>query len=230
MKKLVLYLHGKGGSAEESGHYKPLFPGCEVLGLDYRGSVPWEAGPEIRAAVEKLKAEYGSIVLAANSIGAYFAMHAGIGKLIDRAYFISPIVDMERLILDMLGWAGATEEELQAQGEIQTSFGETLSWAYLSYVREHPVRWDVPTRILYGSRDMLTSRETVVAFAREHGAALTVLEGGEHWFHTPEQMAFLDAWILGCQACLAADREDGQQSDQGIAPYAGKTPSVIRRA
>ena len=52
MKNLVLYLHGKGGSARESEHYKPLFPGCEVLGLDYRGAVPWEAGPEIRAAVD----------------------------------------------------------------------------------------------------------------------------------------------------------------------------------
>ena len=127
----------------------------------------------------------------------------------DTAIFISPIVDMERLILDMLGWAGATEEELRARGEIQTAFGETLSWDYLAYVREHPIGWDVPTEILCGSGDTLTSRETVEAFAREHGAALTVMEGGEHWFHTPEQMAFLDAWILGCQACLAADREDG---------------------
>ncbi len=212
MKKLVLYLHGKGGSAEESGHYQSFFPGSEVLGLDYRGTVPWEAGPEIRAAVEKLKAEYDSITLAANSVGAYFGMQAGIGKLIDRAYFISPIVDMERLILDMLGWAGATEKELQARGEIQTAFGETLSWAYLSYVREHPVRWDVPTAILYGSEDKLSSRETVEAFASAHGAALTVMEGGEHWFHTPEQMAFLDAWILGDQAHLAEDRKDGQQT------------------
>jgi len=24
---------------------------------------------------------------------------------------------------------------------------------------------------------------------------VTVMEGGEHWFHTAEQMAFLDDWI-----------------------------------
>ena len=196
MKELILYLHGKGGSAGESEHYKPLFPDCEILGLDYRGATPWEAGPEIRAAVEKCKTEYDSITLVANSIGAYFGMQAGIEALIDRAYFISPIVDMEGLIRNMLGWAGVSEEELQAKGEIQTAFGETLSWAYLSYVREHPLRWGVPTRILCGSGDTLTSRETVEAFAGARGAALTVMEGGEHWFHTPEQMAFLDAWIL----------------------------------
>ena len=44
MNELVLYVHGRGGSAEESGRYAPLFPGCEVRGIDYRGSVPWEAG------------------------------------------------------------------------------------------------------------------------------------------------------------------------------------------
>jgi len=28
---------------------------------------------------------------------------------------------------------------------------------------------------------------------------LTVMKGGEHWFHTKEQMAFLDAWIKRSQ-------------------------------
>lgn len=32
-------------------------------------------------------------------------------------------------------------------------------------------------------------------FAEKHQAELTVMEGGEHWFHTEEQMAFLDDWI-----------------------------------
>lgn len=26
-------------------------------------------------------------------------------------------------------------------------------------------------------------------------ADLTVMPGGEHWFHTPEQMQFLDDWM-----------------------------------
>lgn len=34
MKDLVLYIHGKGGSASESAHYRPLFPVHDVLGLD----------------------------------------------------------------------------------------------------------------------------------------------------------------------------------------------------
>ena len=195
MRELVLYIPGRGGSAAESEHYAPLFPGCAVTGLDVRGETPWEAGEEIRSAVEKLAGRYAGITLIANSIGAFSSMWAGIDGLIDRAFFISPIVDLERLIRDMMGWARVTEAELREKGVIPTSFGETLSWEYLCRVRAHPVRWEAPTEILYGSRDNLTALETAAAFAEAHGANLTVMEGGEHWFHTEEQMRFLDAWI-----------------------------------
>ena len=193
----VLYVHGKGGTARESEHYKPLFPDHEVIGLDYRGVTPWEVGPEIYDASLKLKAAYGSVILIANSIGAYFSMNAGIDGLIQKAYFISPIVDMEKLICDMMTWAKVTEAELQTRGVITTAFGEDLSWDYLRYVRSHPVSWNASTYILYGGGDHLTSRETINAFAEKHNASLTVLEKGEHWFHTDEQLLFLDDWING---------------------------------
>ena len=196
MNEVVLYIHGKGGCAGESEHYKPLFPECEVIGLDYQTSTPWETGEEIWEAVTKLNAEYDSLDLIANSIGAFFSMNAGIDEMIHRAYFISPVVDMEKLILNMMSWANVTEKELEEKGVIPTSFGEDLSWEYLCYVREHPASWTVPTRILYGSRDNLTSHETITAFAKAHGAELTVMDGGEHWFHTDEQMQFLDNWII----------------------------------
>ena len=195
MKDLILYIHGKGGSAAESEHYKPLFPDCEVLGLDYQTFTPWETGAEIREAAEKLKAKHDSIILIANSIGAFFSMNAGIDKLINKAYFISPIVDMEKLIVDMMLWANVTQAELKAKSVIRTIFGEDLSWDYLCYVRDHPICWDVPTQILYGENDNLTSHETIRAFTERHNAILTVMEGGEHWFHTEKQMQFLDDWI-----------------------------------
>ena len=196
MKDAVLYIHGKGGSAAECEHYRPLFPDCEVFGLDYQAFTPWETGAEIHAAVEELKGKYKSIILVANSIGAYFSMNAGIDRLISGAYFISPIVDMEKLICDMMAWANVTEAELQSKGVIRTDFGEDISWEDLRYVRNHPIDWTVPTRILYGSCDKLTTLETISGFAEKQNALLTVMEGGEHWFHTEEQMRFLDKWIL----------------------------------
>lgn len=191
----VIYIHGKGGNAAEAEHYNLLFPSCNVIGLEYKSFTPWDAGKEIREAINGLKTDYDRIILIVNSIGAFFAMSANIEKDISRAFFISPIVDMEKLITDMMGWAGITESELQKKGTIHTDFGEELSWEYLYYVREHPVSWNVPTDILYGSEDNLTSIDTMTAFAQAHHANLTIMDGGDHWFHTDEQMKFLDNWI-----------------------------------
>ena len=195
MKNAVLYVHGKGGSATECEHYRPLFPDCKVFGLDYRTFKPWETGAEIRTEVGRLKDAYENIMLIANSIGAFFGMNAGIDGVLHKAYFISPIVDMEKLIVNMMLWANVTEADLKAKGVIRTDFGEDLSWDYLCYVREHPIRWKVPTKILYGEKDTITSEATIRAFAGEHKAELTVMAHGEHWFHTDEQMQFLDNWI-----------------------------------
>ena len=196
MKTVVIYIHGKGGSAEEAEHYRPLFPDCDVIGFDYKSRTPWEAKEEFPTFIKPLCVEYESVILIANSIGAYFAMQALPDWQIDRAFLISPIVDMEKLILNILAWAGVTKDDLRERREIATAFGETLSWDYLCYVRAHPLQWHILTEILYGERDSMTSRETIQDFADRTGAGLTVMENGEHWFHTEEQMAFLDAWLM----------------------------------
>ena len=195
MKRAILYIHGKGGSAGEADRFRAISPGFDVLGVDYQGEFPWEAAPQIAAAYEEARRQYEHIILLTNSIGAYFAMLALGDRAPDRALFVSPVLDMERLILDMMSWAGVSEQALREQGEIPTDFGETLSWKYLCYVREHPIAWQVPTEILYAGGDHLVSRQTVERFAAEHNAGLTVMEGGEHWFHTEEQLAFLDGWM-----------------------------------
>ena len=195
MERAILYVHGKGGSAGEADRFRAICPGFDVLGVDYRGELPWEAAPQIAAAYDKARRQYDHIILLANSIGAYFAMLALQDQTPDRALFVSPVLDMEQLILDMMSWAGVSEQALREQGEIPTNFGETLSWNYLCYVCEHPIAWQVPTEILYAGGDHLVSRQSVERFEEEHRVGLTVLEGGEHWFHTEEQMAFLDNWV-----------------------------------
>jgi pimeloyl-ACP methyl ester carboxylesterase len=73
--------------------------------------------------------------------------------------------------------------------------GVKLVGEWLHYVKNHAIDWSVPTHILYGSKDSLISFDTLDNFTKEHNATLTVMEGGEHWFHTEEQMRFLDEWI-----------------------------------
>ena len=200
MSTAVVYVHGKDGLVQEAEHFKTLFPDCEVIGFDYMADNPWEAIPEFSTFFARLMPQYESIILIANSLGAYFSMESGIAPMIRKAYFISPVVDMEKLILNMMSWKGVTEEELQEQGVIPNEYGDDLSWEYLTYVREHPVDWDVPTEILYGDQDNLTSLETMTGFAEKHHAGLTVMQDGEHWFHTEEQMRFLDEWIINVKA------------------------------
>ncbi len=203
MKNLVIYIHGKGGCAEEKEHYEPLFPDCDVIGWDYKSQDVMEAADEFPKLYDMCSQGYGSVSVVANSIGAFYTMSALSAKNIYHAYFISPIVNMEKLIRDMMLTLGTDEEELKREKTITTGQGEVLSWEYLCYVRSHPIRWNKPCDILYGDKDNLTSLETVSEFAKEIGAALTVMEGGEHWFHTDEQMKFLDGWIekslLGAQ-------------------------------
>ena len=160
MDNLVIYVHGKGGTADEVKHYKPLFPESDVIGFDYKSQNPWDANSEFCRFYDWNSKGYDSVTLVANSIGAFFSMNALAEKMISKALFISPVVNMERLISDMMIWANITEDELFRKKEIPTDFGETI-----------------------------------YEFAEQAGATLTVMNGGEHWFHTVKQMEFLDDWI-----------------------------------
>lgn len=195
MKKAILYIHGKGGSYLEAEQYRKNCPGFDIIGIDYNEYFPWIVQEQIKTAYDRVYQEYNQISVIANSIGAYFAMHTLQNCEIEKALFISPILDMEKLILDMMGWAGVSEKDLREKGEIPTDFGETLSWEYLCFVRENPIKWNIPTKILYAGKDNLTPRQVVDRFVSLHNASLTVMENGEHWFHTGEQLAFLDQWM-----------------------------------
>lgn len=207
-EKLFLYIHGKMGYKEEAAHFAEIAcpKGYQVLSIDLPGHgertgemerfVPWEVVPELRAVYGFAQQRWKKISLYANSIGAYFSLLAFRGTKLEKSLFVSPILDMEKLIRDMMGWAGVTEEQLKETGEIPTAFGETLSWKYLIYATEKRItKWDSPTTILYAGKDHLTTRQTVEDFARRFGCMVTVMENGEHWFHTEEQLAVLDAWI-----------------------------------
>ena len=207
-EKLFLYIHGKMGSKEEAAHLAEIvYPmGYQVLSIDLPGHgertgemerfVPWEVVPELQAVYANTQKRWKKISLYANSIGAYFSLLALRDAKLEKSLLVSPILDMEKLIRDMMGWAGVTQEQLKEAGEIPTAFGETLSWNYLTYAAEHRItEWDSPTAILYAGEDHLTSRQTVDDFAQRFGCTVTVMENGEHWFHTEEQLAVLDAWL-----------------------------------
>lgn len=198
MKKAAVYIHGKGGSADEAHYYKKFFDDeYDIIGFDYKSELPWEVKVEFQKYFIDIFSKYNEVVLIANSIGAYFSLISIslYGNFIKKAMFISPVVDMEQLILDIMKKAGVFEKELSLKKIINTSFGESLSWEYLSYVRNNPIKWNIPSSILYGKNDNITSLKIISDFAKRINADLTVMDNGEHRFYTEEQMIFMDNWF-----------------------------------
>lgn len=206
-EKGYLYLHGKQGCKEEAEAFADIVcpKGWQVVGIDLPGHGerafemdcfdPWHVVPELNQVYDALCLGWNSVCLRANSIGAWFAMLAYQDKPISRSLFVSPVLDMAELIEKMMCWASVTPEMLKQERKIPTSFGETLSWEYYCYAKEHPAeRWNIPTFILYAGRDHLVDRKTVERFTSKFNCSLTVMERGEHWFHTEEQLAFLAEW------------------------------------
>lgn len=209
--QVCLFLHGQSGHKEEGERFAQIVnpKGWQVVAIDLpqhgqrQGGaepfLPWVVVPELEQVWQELQGRWKRIALRANSIGAWLAMLALAGKPVDTCLFVSPVVDMENLIQTMMTWAGVTEERLEREREIPTDFGQTLSWDYLKYVRQHPVHaLSAHTNILYGDQDNLVPQPVVECFARAEGAHLTVYSGGEHWFHTPEQMKVMGTWEERC--------------------------------
>ncbi len=180
---MVVYIHGAGGSAEEAKFYKALFSD-EVVGLDYNSNTPWDFIEETKSFFE----DKSDFVLIANSIGAYFALLSNLS--FKKAFLISPVVDMKQLIEGMMRERNISLKELEEKKVIAD-----LSWDYYTFACNNTPHINSKAHIAYGEFDNLTSLDTISTFAKENNATLDILKNGEHYFHTPEEMDFLEKWI-----------------------------------
>jgi len=208
--RLFIAVHGDGSSktdevivmlAEEATE-----KGYQILSFDLPEHGDRKDSPEpckvqncvcdLQAVMQYARGVTSNISLFAVSMGAYFSLLACRDISLKQALFLSPVVDMRRLIENMMEWFDISEEKLKAQQEIPTPIGKTLYWDYYSYVKAHPVdKWNVPTAILYGGKDDLSEYDRVAPFSSRFGCAMTIMEGGEHYFHTHKQLAFFRNWL-----------------------------------
>lgn len=206
--KVCLYIHGQGGNKEEAVTFFSMASlyNWQVISIDLPGHgsrsgeidsfVPWNIVPELSLVMEFIKSQWKRVALCGNSIGAWFGMLSFKNEKFETCLFVSPILDMKALISNMMLWADVSEERLEQELFIQTSFGQTLSWDYWKYVLEHPITdWKAPTKILYAEYDTMTAHNVVERFVQRFNCQLTVMEKGEHWFHTPQQISYLREWI-----------------------------------
>lgn len=151
---------------------------------------------ELSAVLDYAGSRWNDVCLFAVSMGAYFSLLACPDRCLSHVWFLSPVVDMERLTRDMMGWFQISEARLEAEKAIPTPMGQTLYWEDHCYIRQHLVdRWPFPTDILRGAGDTLVAGETVAAFTERFSCRLRTAEGAEHWFHTQSDLAALSDWL-----------------------------------
>ncbi len=130
------------------------------------------------------------------SIGVYYGLLAFADVPFTQSWFLSPVLNLERLTSRWMAEAGISEQQLQQAGRLPLPAGPVLDWDDYCYIRRHSIAgWRSPTRILYGAHDDMTDRDTLDTFAQTHAAAVRIQENGEHWFHTPEQLRLLRDWL-----------------------------------
>lgn len=151
---------------------------------------------DLKQIIEYAKLNYNEINLWACSMGAYFSLVAYKNEEIKQCLFLSPVVNMKVIIDNMMLWSNTTEEELEEKQEIKTDFGQTLYWDYYKYVKDNPIiNWNKKTYILYGNKDNMQNEDIIKNFSNKFNCDLTILENGEHYFHTEEQLKFYKEWL-----------------------------------
>jgi len=205
---IYIYVHGKLSSKEDAQAFaeKAISKGYQILSFDLPehgdrknenySCMVWNGVHDLEVIARYVRQNWNDTCLYGNSLGAFFSLLAYKDLPLRKCLFVSPLLNMERLIQNMMKYISINEQILKEKREISTPMGETLYWDYYCYVRENPIdKWNVPTAILYGSEDNLTEREIVESFTKRFSCDLTVLEGGEHWFHSKQQLTILDKWL-----------------------------------
>ena len=180
--------------------------GCQILSFDLpeHGARREEAAlckppvcvRDLSAVLDYAEARWDHVGLFAVSMGAYFSLLTCGDRRVERAWFLSPVVDMGALINNMMTWFDVSPERLKREQAISTPMGQTLYWDYYCYVQEHPVRrWPISTEILTGGRDTLCDPAVTSAFADRFSCRLQTAETAEHWFHTESDLSALERWL-----------------------------------
>lgn len=205
--KVIVFVHGLRGSSADAEPLADIATkhGYQILAvnlpehgnrLDDAKLVPWTVVPELKEAALFAKKKWRSICVCAVSIGAWFSAFSFLSVNVDKYFFISPLLNMNDMINRLMLAAGVTEDRLRKEKNIETGFGQTLSYDYLTWVQNNPINFPYGKAvILRAEYDEVVPFATVKDFADKFNCRLDVMPGGEHWFHTPEQVLYLKNWF-----------------------------------
>ena len=145
----VIYIHGLYGSASETAKYTYLTKDYDVIGLDYKDGNPWEVKDTIVQQFDEISKKYKKVYVIANSIGAFYTYQYLSSFKIEKALFISPLVNMKQTIEKMMKTNRISLKKLSENKFIELDNGQTLSYDfYMSLNDEDDWKWKYETAIL----------------------------------------------------------------------------------
>lgn len=209
-EKLFIAVHGNMSNKEDTVIQmlakESVSKGYQVLSFDLpehgdrkNHSIPCKVQyciSDLSIIMDYAKEHWREISLFACSMGAYFSLLAYEKNSIRKALFLSPVVNMEIIIDNMMMWFNVTPERLQKELTIETPIGQKLYWDYYCYVKQHHINtWNIDTKILYGAKDELCEFETINYFCEKYSCELEIMDNGEHYFHTEEQLNVFLNWL-----------------------------------
>ncbi len=152
------------------------------------------ANPEVRAFAQLARSQSTEVGLLASSIGAYFSLCDTPAGTFERAWLVSPLIDLEYYIRDVMAEYSVTDEQLEAETVIDTPRA-VLEWPYLRFVEDHPARLGIPSWIIRGDQDGMVPLDALSRFVSAPGVELVQIEGGQHFLGQPPHLGTVVAWF-----------------------------------
>ncbi len=209
--KILIQVHGNMSNKEDKVikkvAEKAIKNGYQVISFDLpkHGErkeedyecIPQNSVTDLLSIYEYAKAQTNNISIFACSLGAYFTLLADKEMKINNYYLLSPVVNMENLIIGMMKAFDVSEERLKEEKRIELPIGEVLDWDYLTFVRGNPIILGKESKvdIFYGEKDQIIVRKDIDDFVEKYNGRLIVDKEGEHFYHKTSDLDRVTLWI-----------------------------------
>lgn len=210
-KKILIAVHGNLSNKEDTIismlASKAVQEDYQVISFDLpehgdRNSDSYTCTPQncirdLQSVYKFVKTQGSQISIFGCSLGAYFSLLAYHEYDVNQSIFLSPVVNMKKIINSLMRSFNISENQLKLEKQIALPIGQVLDWDYYTFVKNNPItfNWDVPTHILYGKNDTMCDEADIKEFTERYQLNLEIDEDGEHFYHTAEQLDVFNNWL-----------------------------------
>lgn len=209
-EKVFLFTHGRMGSKDDAQLFASIAEefGYQTISFDlpehgerkenssYKCTI-FNCMEDAKTIAEYTFKNWAYVSLYGCSLGAQICLQTFCNDTVfpfEDAIFLSPIIDMNYLIDQMMEWFNISEYQLRNQKFIETPI-DVLTIDQYDFYRTHPISiWPFQTNILFGAKDNLQNQRIHSEFLESFGGILTISDTSEHPFMAPDDRNILTNW------------------------------------